>query len=68
MESTHTLNEFSDLYERTMSNTRIMEEGRKAVEFFKSMGLIEEPRRTKTGRASYPTYGKTRTGGRRYGK
>jgi hypothetical protein len=37
-----------------------MEEGRQAVLHFRKLGLIEDARRTKTGRASYPTYGKKR--------
>ena len=55
-----TANEFADLYESVMRNKKIMEEGRQAVLHFRKLGLIKDARRTKTGRASYPTYGKKR--------
>ena len=55
-----TANQFADLYESVMRNKKIMEEGRQAVLHFRKLGLIKDARRTKTGRASYPTYGKKR--------
>ena len=55
-----TANQFADLYESVMRNNKIMEEGRQAVLHFRKLGLIKDARRTKTGRASYPTYGKKR--------
>jgi len=59
-EATHAINKFSDLYESAMRNHKLMEEGRQAVAHFRRLGLIKDARRTKTGRASYPTYGKKR--------
>jgi hypothetical protein len=53
-------NKFADLYESVMRNRKLMEEGRQAVDHFRRLGLIKDARRTKTGRASYPTYGKKR--------
>ena len=55
-----TANQFADLYESAMRNHKLMEEVRQAVLHFRKLGLIEDARRTKTGRASYPTYGKKR--------
>lgn len=57
----YVIGQFSDLYEKAMSNKKIMDEGRKAAEFFKELGWMENARLTKTGRATYPTYGKKRT-------
>lgn len=59
--NTYVIGQFSDLYERAMSNKKTMDEGRKAAEFFKELGWLKDARTTLTGRASYPTYGKTRT-------
>ena len=59
-EATHAINEFSDLYESAMRNHKLMEEGRQAVAHFQRLGIIKDARRTKTGLASYPTYGKKR--------
>lgn len=55
------IDQFSDLYEKAMSNKKIMDEGRKATAIFRKLGWLEDARRTKTGRATYPTYGKKRT-------
>ena len=57
----YVIGQFSDLYEKAMSNKKIMDEGRMAAEFFKKLGWMENARLTKTGRATYPTYGKKRT-------
>jgi len=57
----YVIGQFSDLYEKAMSNKKTMDEGRKAAEFFRELGWMEDARRTKTGRATYPTYGKKRT-------
>ncbi|MDB4028296.1 hypothetical protein N9459_03835 [Flavobacteriaceae bacterium] len=57
----YVIGQFSDLYEKAMSNKKTMDEGRKAAEFFRKLGWMEDARRTKTGRATYPTYGKKRT-------
>lgn len=57
----YVIGQFSDLYEKAMSNKKIMDEGRKAAEFFNKLGWMENARLTKTGRATYPTYGKKRT-------
>jgi len=59
--NTFVVDQFSDLYEKALANKKIMDEGRKAALLFKKIGWLQEPRRTKTGRASYPTYGKKRT-------
>jgi hypothetical protein len=59
--NTYVIDQFSDLYEKAMSNKKIMDEGRRAATLFKKLGWLEDARRTKTGRASYPTYGKKKT-------
>ena len=59
--NTYVIDQFSDLYEKAMSNKKIMDEGRKAAVLFRKLGWLEDARRTKTGRATYPTYGKKRT-------
>ena len=59
--NTYVIDQFSDLYEKAMSNKKIMDEGRKAAAIFRKLGWLEDARRTKTGRATYPTYGKKRT-------
>lgn len=59
--NTFVVDQFSDLYEKALANKKIMDEGRKAALLFKKIGWLQEARRTKTGRASYPTYGKKRT-------
>ena len=59
--NTFVVDQFSDLYDKAMSNKKIMDEGRKAAVLFRKLGWLEDARRTKTGRATYPTYGKKRT-------
>jgi hypothetical protein len=49
-DASKSMDDFSDLYEQAKRNEKIMKEGRKAVEFFKRKGLIEEPLKSNRGR------------------
>ena len=49
-DATHVVNQFSDMIEKTISNAEIMRQGREAVDFYKSIGLIRYPERVKPGR------------------
>ena len=47
---TKAMNDFADLYEIAKKNEKIMNEGRRAVDYFKAMGLIVPPVKSNRGR------------------
>jgi len=49
---TKAMNDFADLYEIAKKNEKIMNEGRRAVDYFKAMGLIVPPVKSNRGRPS----------------
>lgn len=58
--NTFVIDKFSDLYEKAMTNKKIMDEGRSAALLFKKMGWLQDASRTKTGRVLRADYGKKR--------
>ena len=57
--NTYVIDQFSDAYEKAMSNRKTMDEGRRAADFFRKLGwLVPTDRTTLTGRASASNYGK----------
>ena len=47
---TKAMNDFADPYEVAKANEKIMNEGRRAVDYFKAMGLIVPPVKSNRGR------------------